>query len=1093
MNQINKKFYFAFGLAFFWGLFFVFFVPAVIAANVDISATVPSPTPVCGNSLVEGTEQCDNSACAIGNCVSCVCVPPNGCTGGSTVCAWGACVAGNQTGSCTDGCSTWPANQSCTVPVCGNGTIESGEECDDSNTSPGDGCSATCQTELGCGNGVLDAGEECDDNNINSGDCCSLLCKRELIIFPVTEMPAITSATINWQTQCQSTASVLEWGKTIAVDEGSAAGLSGQNYSHNITNLAPQTIYFYKITATAGGLQTIFTGTFNTALANEICNNGIDDNLNGLIDLADPDCPCWAQYACAAWEPAICPANGVQTRTCDKTNGCWNDYPLPEVSQSCTPTCELSCGSCQVLDAVTCACNNLLPCCGNGSCELPDEDPYNCPGDCVVSCLSDWVCTPWEPEECPVNGIQTRTCYDNNACEVPINPPALEQTCGETCPGLSCGICQNINTTNCLCEELVPCCGNGFCQNGETYDNCPADCILPCDPEWSCSGWSECAGGTQTRVCTDLKNCNLNLGRPPEVTSCQPGCDVACGRCQQIDLDTCSCLNKIPCCGNRSCEEQENVWSCSVDCGLPPSVRMTLPQCLDGLDNDHDGQIDYPADTGCSSALDNSETDMNEMLRNASKQIAKFYKDKILDNPQVQTANQAVVAPILITTVAVNTVASVSLFNFLSYLRYIFSQPLAIVGRRRRSKWGTVYNSLTKQPIDLAIIRLYRKSDNRLIQSRVTDKLGRFLILAEPGTYYLTVTKPKFNFPSDYLKNKKEDVKFLDLYHGETVEVTEHKANITVNVPLDPIEDARPVKKIIYQYYLRKLQYAAAFSSVPLATISLIISPNRFTFSLLIFHVLLFILFRRLSYQRPPKSWGIIYDQDNKTPLARAITRIYDRQYNKLLETRITDNKGRYSFLVNNNVYYVTSEKAGYRPERTGDIDLVTTGREAIVNFDIGLKKANVMPPAGREIQSPTAPSISESGAVNLEPRIDDPDKAKIQAAVQQTSWPIGPVGTVEPTPAAELLPPPENSVSREELQQIMEKKINGHVSPRPLPPSPLTLAEEAKDILSCLEAPAVPPVPEAPVLPQTPVAPSQPPALEPEAEKKIEPKKSIF
>ena len=35
--------------------------------------------------------------------------------------------------------------------VCGNGTVETGEECDDHNTTAGDGCSATCTTEGGGG------------------------------------------------------------------------------------------------------------------------------------------------------------------------------------------------------------------------------------------------------------------------------------------------------------------------------------------------------------------------------------------------------------------------------------------------------------------------------------------------------------------------------------------------------------------------------------------------------------------------------------------------------------------------------------------------------------------------------------------------------------------------------------------------------------------------------------------------------------------------------------------------------------------------------------------------------------------------------
>ena len=31
------------------------------------------------------------------------------------------------------------------------------------------------------------------------------------------------------------------------------------------------------------------------------------------------------------------------------------------------------------------------------------------------------------------------------------------------------------------------------------------------------------------------------------------------------------------------------------------------PQCSDGIDNDHDGEIDYPADTSCQSAAGTSE------------------------------------------------------------------------------------------------------------------------------------------------------------------------------------------------------------------------------------------------------------------------------------------------------------------------------------------------------------------------------------------------------------------------------------------------------------------------------------------------------
>lgn len=78
-------------------------------------------------------------------------------------------------------------------PVCGNGSLEGDERCDDSNTAPADGCSAVCEVESGwicripggacspvnCGNGALDEGEACDDANTAAGDGCGVACALE--------------------------------------------------------------------------------------------------------------------------------------------------------------------------------------------------------------------------------------------------------------------------------------------------------------------------------------------------------------------------------------------------------------------------------------------------------------------------------------------------------------------------------------------------------------------------------------------------------------------------------------------------------------------------------------------------------------------------------------------------------------------------------------------------------------------------------------------------------------------------------------------------------------------------------------------------
>jgi cysteine-rich repeat protein len=76
------------------------------------------------------------------------------------------------------------------LAVCGNGVIQSGEQCDDGNIAAADGCSDTCTTEAGftctgepsvcstivCGNGIVQPGESCDDGNASNTDACTNSC-----------------------------------------------------------------------------------------------------------------------------------------------------------------------------------------------------------------------------------------------------------------------------------------------------------------------------------------------------------------------------------------------------------------------------------------------------------------------------------------------------------------------------------------------------------------------------------------------------------------------------------------------------------------------------------------------------------------------------------------------------------------------------------------------------------------------------------------------------------------------------------------------------------------------------------------------------
>ncbi len=94
-------------------------------------------------------------------------------------------------------------------------------------------------------------------------------------------------------------------------------------------------------------------------------------------------------------------------------------------------------------------------------------------------------------------------------------------------------------------------------------------------------------------------------------------------------------------------------------------------------------------------------------------------------------------------TAAVVTVPAVAVANpalvsnsmqFYHYLNHIISWLLSLFGlKRRRKPWGVVYDSITKRPVDLAVVRLIDQKTKKLVETGVTDAQGRFSFLATPG------------------------------------------------------------------------------------------------------------------------------------------------------------------------------------------------------------------------------------------------------------------------------------------------------------------------------------------------------------------------
>lgn len=338
--------------------------------------------------------------------------------------------------------------------------------------------------------------------------------------------------------------------------------------------------------------------------------------------------------------------------------------------------------------------------------------------------------------------------------------------------------------------------------------------------------------------------------------------------------------------------------------------------------------------------LEQSSNFVGETILDVAKRIQNAIAGIIPGTEEQFKEVASIAAPAAIGLALLNLGTAVSFANVFPFLYGLFTQPLLLFGRRKRKKWGVVYNSLNKLAIDLAVVRLIEAQTGRVVRTRITDKDGRYFFMAKPGIYRIEVKKPGFLFPTVHLRDAKEDFQYLDVYHGEIIQVKEASRQITANIPIDPIAATEKPKGIIVRHYMRQAQKFISTSSVFLALALVIISPSWWLLGNLFIQLLLLGLFWRLARPTKPKGWGIVYDNRSKKPLPNAIVRIFDSQYNKLLETQVTDSQGKYSFLVGNNRYYTTYDKPGFISKKLSPIDYTKIKEKSMVAFDVGLDKA---------------------------------------------------------------------------------------------------------------------------------------------------------
>lgn len=236
--------------------------------------------------------------------------------------------------------------------------------------------------------------------------------------------------------------------------------------------------------------------------------------------------------------------------------------------------------------------------------------------------------------------------------------------------------------------------------------------------------------------------------------------------------------------------------------------------------------------------------------------------------------------------------------------------------KRKKRPWGTVYDSVTKQPLDPVHVSLM-DSTNTEIATSITDLDGRYGFLVRPGSYTMKAGKDSYVFPSVKMAGKTKDELYDNLYFGETMEIKQADDLIIRNIPMDAVnfnwnEFTKAKNKKLMKFFSKSdlilAKVATIFFVIGLIVSILAVWYDKTTFNIIIFSFYVLIIMLRIFGVRPAAP-GTIAEDASGEPLSFAVVRVYSAALGTEIAHSVASATGKYYSLIPKGNYYIKIEK----------------------------------------------------------------------------------------------------------------------------------------------------------------------------------------
>ena len=301
---------------------------------------------------------------------------------------------------------------------------------------------------------------------------------------------------------------------------------------------------------------------------------------------------------------------------------------------------------------------------------------------------------------------------------------------------------------------------------------------------------------------------------------------------------------------------------------------------------------------------------------------------------------------ITVTTVATNITIGIGIligsFNSIPYLiAQLILGLLSILGFRKKGHpVGYVYDSVTKEPISQAIVRVFDKN-GILVWTDVTDGNGYFRgTNLNKGTYSIKVTARDYTFPSKIVFGK-EDFPLENVYHGREFSVRDEDIP-NFSIPMDRVEYGAFrifFEKIISQskFVWKSLHVILFVVGICFALYALYVSQVWYNYLIVGIYIPALVLLVFSLFGKKGK-YGIVRNTKKKR-LQGVIVGLREKEFGKLVSKRVTDYLGRYRFVVNKGEYSIEILNSGIAITNYVGLDGIVVEDNTVIAKDIVVKK----------------------------------------------------------------------------------------------------------------------------------------------------------